>query len=139
MSMMDYMPIWPLGAVKVLVPGAIVGLLDSYTNRKTSAGSQQSTGGGHFQAGYGPVQVEKITFLVDPNNAGKMYLGRKSFDKTTRAGLIMIFPAGAALSVYTWDLVIPGGRNDLNPQDYYLDADNANDQLIVTAYMAGSR
>lgn len=139
MAMMDYTPIWPLGAVKVVTPGTLVGLLDGFTNRKTSAGSVISAGGRTFIPGTGPVQVNKINFLVDPANVGLTYLGRKNFVRGTRVGLVMIFPPGSSLSVYQWDLVTPGGKNDIKPEDYYVDADNANDQLIVTCYMAGSR
>ena len=131
-----FTPVWPIGAVQVVTPGTLVGLLDAYAQFKASAAAQNAQGLVPGQTAY---KCHKVTFVVDPANKGFTYVGRKAFNRTTRAGLIMLFPPGSAVSVFSWDLVSPGGRNDLVPEEYYVDADNANDQLIVTASMVGTR
>ncbi len=132
-------PIWPLGGVKVVTPGTLVGLLDGFAAFKQTAGGYVSAGGGIYQAGQTPYRCHKIVFQVDPANVGKTYVGVRNFVRGTKVGLIYSFPPGNLLSAFDWAIEIPGSRNDIEPENYYVDADTANDQLIVTCYMVGSR
>lgn len=131
-------PDFPLGLVTVAVPGTPVGLLDGAAFAKYKSGAGSTTTGGGFRPGQTPVMARSIILQVDPNNKGFTYFGRKGMVRATRVGVILILPPGAALSSYSTTF---GNNqvNDLKVEDYYVDADNANDSLIVTPVLAASR
>jgi|SRR5581483_10941940 len=83
------------------------------------------------------IRCAKILFAVDTANTGKTYLGGAGMSKTTRAGVGRAFTQPPASGPQDGLLISerPGEGNSLRPADYWIDADNANDGLLVTYWI----
>lgn len=113
---------WPLGPCKVAVPGTPVDLL-------TASGNQAFLGG----PGQPPNRCYQILFETLAGNTGKVYLGKPNMNKATLAGVVKVFPAPAG-GVIDFSITVPGGVNEMVPDDWHIDADNANEGLLVTLF-----
>ncbi len=105
------MTIQPLGKITVTTPGTPV--------RVTS------------QTG---LRASRMLFATDPSDTGAIYLGVAGMVKATRAGVIRVFTAPGTGPQD--GLVLQTDRQTVNPGDYYIDADNAGQGLLVTLWLS---
>lgn len=71
-------------------------------------------------------EAQTISVTALDTNAGKVYVGTSTLNKTTLAGVIVILQPGATFS---WSAGT--NSNPLNLSDYYVDADTNNDAIVV--------
>jgi hypothetical protein len=128
--------IWPFGFVKVPTPGTSVQI--------TTNTGVQSQGQATGPSGQGPTRKVKQLIFSAPgpgtqigasstigSNQGNVYILRRGTNttptpsKTDTNSICLILAPGQSQA-------IPNGfHSDLNPDDYFVDADNANDGVVA--------
>ncbi len=80
------------------------------------------------------VPTQAIMFQVIPANAGVVYIGRKGMVKGASGEYALLpKPSSATTGPFTSvTFSIPLAPAGLNAADFYVDADNANDGVIVS-------
>lgn len=76
--------------------------------------------------------VHGVLFQVLPANVGRVYVGASNMSRVNRTGLfgMLAAPSGALLPSFSVSLTI--APNGIALGDFYLDADTADDGVIVT-------
>ncbi len=111
----------PLGNVLVASPGTPVQI--TATLQATAAGSGYIVG-----SSTDIVPCKMVSIIASPitqagaGNTSKIYFGVKGMVKATLAGVIAVLSPGQSIPVTVQDSV-----NPLNANDFYVDADTAND------------
>ena len=134
MPQLPFSPIWGPGYITVPIPGTPVGLMDALSSQKTTATSTDSTG--KITRPWAML-TNKITFQAKPGNAGQCYIGTKNMVRATGVGVLLIIPipAATANAVYNLGDFV---ENDMKVEDYYVDADNANDGVLPVVTQSGT-
>lgn len=81
----------------------------------------------------------KISLTPVKGNAGDVYVGAKvNFDKTTGDGLLdrIMKPLASPATLDTFRVETGTDANLLNTQEYFIDADNANDGVMASIWVA---
>jgi len=131
-------PDWPLGFIKVVTPGTVVGIMSLVDPNSVNA-PQKPTPGTAGADEY-TVQAQQIIFQGFTgasgtgvvNNTGNVYIMRAKVqgngDRTDYGAMVKVLSPGETFFLAS----APLNRNVFNPYRYFLDADNANDGAIVT-------
>ena len=79
------------------------------------------------------LRVERMRFAAVIGQTGRVFLGVSGMNKTNGAGVVKEFwPTGSGGGVAdSFDIWAEDSRHLLLPSDYYVDANNAGDGLIV--------
>lgn len=74
-------------------------------------------------------------FIVEalPGNVGKVYLGDATLVRATKVGCFIVLPIPTNNFIPTFSCSIVAGANPLRIDTLRVDADNANDGVLVTA------
>lgn len=127
-------PIWPLGFIKVVSAGTPVSIMSLVTASVGSqAGSQVgSTDRSEYAARGCQLRFRgmKTNTHGMQNNSGNVYIIKKFGANGSRddyGTIIDVLTAGAMIELPTKQ----AESNCINPYEYYIDADNANDGAIV--------
>ena len=67
-----------------------------------------------------------------PANVGKVYIGTSAMSRAALTGLYAILPLPSTTSIPVFTAALTLAPNSLNLADLFIDADNANDGVIVT-------
>lgn len=134
-------PDWPLGAIAVPVPGtpvSIMSLVDA-TNVNAPETAPSSTTPGTATGDEYTASCQQIMFQGFKSNAGtgmvsnvgNIYIMRKgpgTSNRTDFGAMVAVLPPGQTLFIAS----APRNRDQFSPYRYYVDADNANDAVLVT-------
>lgn len=105
-----------LGKVTVLVPGTPVAI--------------------PIPVGLNPPTVHAFLIEVLSTNTGKIYVGLEGLDRTTLVGVLIVLPIPTANSLPTFSVSITQAANALALRLLRIDADNANDGVLISAIVA---
>lgn len=103
--------------------------------RVTSAGTPVAIAAS-IPASINPQTAHAIIIEALPTNVGKVYIGKSTLNKSTFVGVLVVLPTPTANSIPTFSLAVTQAANAIKLSDFYIDADNANDGVIVTALIA---
>jgi hypothetical protein len=106
-----------LGAVIVAVPGTLV---RATKNRDTPSDR---------------LGAQAISFQVLKSNVGVVYIGKASMVRATGVGVEFQLPAPSSATSGPFasaSIGLPTAPAGLNAADFFVDADNANDGVLVT-------
>lgn len=88
------------------------------------------------------IAAHGIMFQVWKTNAGLVYIGHQGMNKTTGEGVLAVLgkPSfdsdGNIVFLPTFSIALTIAPNAMNPTMFFIDADNANDAVLVTALQA---
>jgi hypothetical protein len=108
--------ICPLGFIAVPTPSTPVRLTSNIGIQTQQPGILTPT-----------THLEQITFLAPTSNVGKVYLVKNGYTRTDPMGVMDILLPGERVSIPDGYARSPG----LNPDDVYVDADNAGDGVVA--------
>lgn len=117
----------PLGKITVTTPGttiAVDSLLPAAPLKAPSA------------------SIHAILFQAVTGNVGKIYVGRQDLDKTTLDGVMAVIPAPALnasnipIMLPTFSIALTISPNGLSTQEFWIDADNGGESVLVTVLQA---
>lgn len=88
-----------------------------------------------------PIRVgcQRVLFQALAGNAGSVYIeqGTGSNDRTNLTRTLAVLPKPAATGeLPSFELSVPSGANGFNLCDYYIDADNGGDGVLIS-YVQG--
>ena len=104
----------PTGKVTVAVPGTPVRVTAANANPVIHAA------------------CHGIMFQTLPTNTGKIYIGRANMNKAAFTGLFAMLVAPSASQLPNFSAAITQAPNALGVEEFYVDADNAGEGVIVT-------
>lgn len=136
-------PDWPLGFIKVVTPGAPVGimsLVDASGVNNPTAPTPGTTGANEYTVMFQQIQFQAFKPGAShgtQNNTGNIYVCRTGVqgagNRDDPGAIIATLTPGQ-----TWVLSSSAvDRNVFGPYRYFIDADNANDGAFVTGWVAG--
>jgi len=73
---------------------------------------------------------------VLPTNTGKIYVGTQAMSKATFANMIAILAIPTSNSIPTFSAALTLAPNAVHLHDLYIDADNAQDGVIISYLIA---
>lgn len=77
-----------------------------------------------------------LMFQALPTNSGKVYVGLASMNKSTLAQCLAVLPIPGTTSAAAYSIAAPNVPGAFNMADFFIDADSAQDGVLVT-YVAG--
>ena len=86
-----------------------------------------------------PLKVERVhgfLFQVLPTNTGLVYIGTEGMDKSTGVGVVIRLPVPTASGLPTFSASIPISSNGLMVEAMFVDADVADEGVLVSALIA---
>jgi hypothetical protein len=81
------------------------------------------------------VGAQAVAFQALPTNIGVVYIGHKGMVRASYVGVMFVIPApGSAVTgpFITATLAVPNAPAALNVAQYFIDANNTNDGVLVT-------
>jgi hypothetical protein len=72
-----------------------------------------------------------ILFEALPTNVGRVYVGRSGLNRTTLAGVFAMLPVPTTNVLPTFSTALTLAPNGLAAHDFYIDADNAGDGVLI--------
>ena len=69
-------------------------------------------------------------------NTGKVYIGTVGLNKTTLANTLVVLAIPTVNLIPTFSCSLTAAANALSLSDLYIDADNANDGVLISAVVA---
>src|SRR6185369_15881341 len=78
------------------------------------------------------VSCHGFMFQALPGNTGKIYIGSNQMSKATLQNLVSILAVPTANSIPTFSAALTLAPNAVHLHDLYIDADNANDGVIIS-------
>ena len=103
----------PLGKIAVPVPGTPVSLTAAMPGGRVTP----------FHA---------ILFEADPDNTGRLYVGRQAMDRTTRVGVMAVIAIPTVNFFPTFSVAVTILLNGFSSDEFWIDADIAGEGPIVT-------
>lgn len=82
-----------------------------------------------------PQPCHAVMFQALPGNTGKIYIGRQTLNRSTGAGVFGFLAIPTTSHIPSFSTAITIAPNALNLNDYWIDADVANDGVIVTVLL----
>ncbi len=83
-----------------------------------------------------PPSVHAFIIQVLDTNVGKIYVGVVGLDKTTRANCLIVLPVPTTNSLPSFQAAVTMAANALSLPMIRIDADTANDGVIVSVMVA---
>ncbi len=80
--------------------------------------------------------IHGILIQALPDNVGKTYIGVSTMNRVARTDLLGILATPTANSIPTYSAALTLSPNAIQLKDFYIDADNANDGVIVSVLIA---
>lgn len=71
-----------------------------------------------------------------PDNLGKVYIGVAGLNKVTLVGVLLVLPIPTANMIGTFSISMAQAANAIRLTDFYIDADVADDGVLVSALVA---
>jgi hypothetical protein len=110
-----------LGEITVPTPGTPVGVTTGTVYAPNPAGGYTKS-----------AAIHAILIQVLPGNTGKIYVGGPGFNKSTGVGRYCILPIPTVNFLPAFNVALTIAPNALTLNDYYIDADNADDGVTVS-------
>ena len=108
-----------LGLVNINSAGTPESILQNFTDVDTPAKRVTATWRG---------KVSAVTFKSKATNTGFIFVGDATLDKGTGTGVYADIPVGGSITVQSHD-----SGNLFNLADFFIDADNSDDKVYVSA------
>lgn len=84
--------------------------------------------------------IHGVLFQARPTNAGLVYIGEATMDRTALTGLFAVLPAPSGgpprVSIPSFSVAITIAPNGLRLEDYWVDVDTAEDGVLVSVLVA---
>ncbi len=77
-----------------------------------------------------------VMFQALPDNAGKVYIGRSDLVRATFQGCFAYLPTPTTNQAPTFSAALTIAPNGLNLGDFWIDADNGGDGVLITILVA---